>query len=44
MTCCIFGVCLTAVFLGLRSLIRHHILRQPKPPDPTTWHLEVNDD
>jgi hypothetical protein len=43
MTCCIFGVLLTAAFLGLRSLIRQRILGRPKSADPTTWHLEMHD-
>jgi hypothetical protein len=41
MTCCIFGAALTAAVLGVASFVRHTLFRQPRPPDPTAWHLEL---
>jgi hypothetical protein len=40
MTCCIFGVLLTAIALWVRAFVRQRVLGK-KPDDPTAWHLPL---
>jgi hypothetical protein len=41
MTCCIFGVLLTAIALSIRAFVRRRVLGKKPPEDPTAWHLPL---
>ena len=41
MTCCIFGVLLTASAFWIRAFVRRRVLGKKPAADPTAWHLPL---